>query len=103
MKRETTRFSLLVVTFALAAQLFIIMPVAQTAQDNRNGNRKRTYAMRVDPGASQQQNSNGNGLGRNCRWRCRRTYSRCLAYAGNNPGRRRACAVRYRNCLRRCG
>lgn len=107
MKRETARFSLLVVTFVLVTQLFALAPLTQAMQcgGQGNGNKKQTYAMRVDPDPAQPgtRGRRRRGMGRNCGWRCRREYSRCLANAGGNQGRRRACAVRYRNCLRRCG
>ncbi|MCA1558043.1 MAG: hypothetical protein LC731_05825, partial [Acidobacteria bacterium] len=38
-----------------------------------------------------------------CYRACRRQYNRCLYAAGGNRGRRRACAVRFRNCVKRCG
>jgi hypothetical protein len=100
MKREATRFSMMAVIVILVTQLYTIVPVSQAFQ-SENVN-QRTYSMRVDPGSQP-----GRGRGRRnqsyrCQRRCRREYSRCLSYAGTSWGRRRACAVRYRNCVRRC-
>lgn len=90
------RFYLLAVIVILVTQLYSTVPVAQAFQGDR------TYSMRVDP-PSQPGSRRGRGRGQNwCYRRCRRQYSRCISYAGNNRGRRRACIVRYRNCLRRC-
>ena len=98
MKREATRFSMMAVIVILVTQLYTIVPVSQAFQ-SENVN-QRTYSMRVDPGSQP-------GRGRRnqsyrCQRRCRRGYSICLTYAGTSRGRRRACAVRYRNCVRRC-
>lgn len=99
MKREATRFSMMAVTFILVTQLFAPVPVSEAGQSER----QRTYSMRVDPqpgqGQGRRRRRGGEGW---CYRRCRREYDRCLAYAGNNWGRRRACQIRYRNCVRRC-
>jgi hypothetical protein len=110
MKRETRGFSLLVVTLILVSQLVTFAPVAQAIQGE---NRNRTYSMRADPPAKPAKQVarsrainraiNQGGTQYRCYRRCRREYSRCLYWAGGNRGRRRACAIRYRNCLRRCG
>jgi hypothetical protein len=102
MKREATRFSMMAVIVILVTQLYTIVPVSQAFQ-SENVN-QRTYSMRVDP-ASQPGRRRGRGLinqGYRCQRRCRREYNICLTYAGTSRGRRRACAVRYRNCVRRC-
>ena len=101
MKREATRFSLMAVTFILVTQLYSVLPITQAFQsENRN---QRTYSMRVDPGEQPGMRGRRRRGGQNwCARRCRYQYSQCLSYAGNNWGRRRACAVRYRNCVRRC-
>ncbi len=104
--RTAMRFSLMAVTIILVTQLYSIIPVSQASQSE---NRNRTYSMRVDPN-TQTDNGRGRrgrrrgrgGYGNWCNRRCRREYSACLGYADGNAGRRRACAVRYRNCLRRC-
>jgi hypothetical protein len=97
MKRKAVRLSLMAVTFILVMQLFTPVPVSQAGQ----GNRKRTYSMRIDPETPSQ----GRGRRKQGNWcfrRCRRQYNRCLIYAGTNWGRRRACTVRFRNCVKRC-
>lgn len=97
MKREAARFSMMAVTFILVTQLFAPAPVSEAGQSER----QRTYSMRVDPQPGSQ--DQGRRRGRSwCYRRCRREYNRCLAYAGNNWGRRRACQIRFRNCVRRC-
>ncbi|HEY0324172.1 MAG TPA: hypothetical protein VGC66_24715 [Pyrinomonadaceae bacterium] len=103
MRREAASYSLIVVTIILATQLFALVPISQSAQ-NEN---KRTTSMRVDPAANSASSSRGQGSSRSrrsrCYRRCRREYNRCLTYAGRNQYRRRACATRYRKCLKRCG
>ncbi|MBD0370896.1 MAG: hypothetical protein ICV60_08685 [Pyrinomonadaceae bacterium] len=102
--RKATRFSLMAVTVILITQLYSVISVSQAFQSE---NRNRTYSMRVDqpsqPGMRGRRGRRGRGgYGNWCWRRCRREYSACLGYAGGNAGRRRACAVRYRNCIRRC-
>ncbi|HKS28785.1 MAG TPA: hypothetical protein VJS44_13250 [Pyrinomonadaceae bacterium] len=97
MRRKATRFSMMVAVVILVTQLYSVVPVSQAFQGNRN----RTYSMRVDP-STQPGRGRGRGGQNWCYRRCRREYSRCLEYAGGNAGRRRACARRYRNCVRRC-
>lgn len=100
MKRASARLFLMTATFVLVTQLFPIVPISQGGQNN---NRPRTYSMRVDP--ETQTNSRRRRRPRSQNWcyrRCRRQYGRCLYWAGNNRGRRRACVIRYRRCLRGC-
>lgn len=100
MKRKAARFSMLAATFVMVIELFAFAPIVQAEPQ---GNRQRTYSMRVDPSSQPGRRGRRRSGGYNwCGRRCRREYSRCLSYAGNNWGRRRACAVRYRNCVRRC-
>lgn len=99
MKREATRFSLMVVIMILVTQLYSAVPVSHAAQNN---NRPRTYSMRIDPNTQPGRGSRRRSGQNWCFRRCRREYRNCLSYAGTSYGRRRACAVRYRNCLRRC-
>ena len=102
---KVKRFSMMSIAFILFTQLFMPATIPQAAQ----GGTKRARAMRVDPnpgmnsarGEGRRRRGNS-GQGR-CYRGCRRQYSRCLYWAGGNRGRRRACAVRYRNCVRRCG
>ena len=37
-----------------------------------------------------------------CRKKCLIVYRRCMHVAGNDPAKRKACALRYRACLRHC-
>ena len=94
MKRGVTRFSMLFVAFILLAQLSALSPVTQAVQSNKN---RQTY-MRKIPSEGQVSNSQ-----KRCLRRCKRALDICLARAGNNRGRQRACAVRGRACARRCG
>lgn len=100
MKRKAMHYSMMLATFMLVTQLFAFAPVSQAGQSER---RQRTYSMRVDPSAQPgTRRMRRRGQQNWCYRRCRREYSRCLSWAGGNMGRRRACAVRYRNCVRRC-
>ena len=94
MRRETTRFSLLIVTLILVTQIFALYTTTQAVQPRKN---KQTY-MRKIPSESQVSRRQ-----RRCLLNCRREFQRCLNWAGRNQGRRRACEVRGRNCVRRCG
>ena len=97
MKKDAKRFYLLVVAFVLMTQVFALAPVAHgTPQGN-----KRTYMKKIPP-PMQPTTNTSTGQDYRCRRSCRRQYNRCLYWAGTNRGRRRACAVRYRNCLKRC-
>lgn len=98
MKREATRFSMMAVTVILITQLYSSVPVSPAFQSE---NRPRTYSMRVDPNTQPGRGRRRGGQNW-CYRRCRREYNRCISYAGENRGRRRACIIRYRNCLRRC-
>ncbi|HEX8747180.1 MAG TPA: hypothetical protein VF717_08260 [Pyrinomonadaceae bacterium] len=104
MKREVTRFSMMVVIVMLVTQLYSAVPVSQAFQSD---NRPQRRSMRIDPTTTttttQSSQSTGQQGGQNwCYRRCRRQYSRCLSYAGESRGRRRACTIRFRNCVRRC-
>jgi hypothetical protein len=99
MKREVTRFSMMVVIVMLVTQLYSAVPVSQAFQSD---NRPQRRSMRIDPNTQPSQRTGQQGGQRWCYRRCRRQYSSCLSYAGTSRGRRRACAVRYRNCVRRC-
>lgn len=95
MKREATRFSMLVVTFILVTQIFALSPVTQGVQKTRN--EKQTYMRKIP---SERQVSSGQ---RRCLRRCKRAFEQCIEQAGGNAGRRRACEARGRACVRRCG
>jgi hypothetical protein len=97
MKRETARVSLLVLAFILVA---LPSPVPASKAALAQGN-KKVYMRKIPP-PSQSVASTGTGQN-NCGRLCRRAYRRCLYWAGSSRGRRRACAARYRNCLKRCG
>lgn len=114
MRNVAARLFLVSVTFILVTQLF--SPVNMAGQGNERGNgrgngrgRNRTYSMRIDPDSQTGERRRGRRRrerrmqgGNWCYRGCRRQYSQCLNFAGGNQGRRRACAVRYRNCIRRC-
>lgn len=90
MKNTRIRFSLLIAVLALTAQLsFVNAPVQ--AQNANSSQTMESTAPQTRP------------MPNLCQRRCRATYSRCLRMADGNPGRRRACLVRYRNCVRHCG
>ncbi|HEX8174703.1 MAG TPA: hypothetical protein VF543_06250 [Pyrinomonadaceae bacterium] len=99
MKREVTRFSMMVVIVMLVTQLYGAIPVSQAFQSD---NRPQRRSMRIDPQTEPGTRTGQRGGQNWCYRRCRREYSRCLSYAGRSWGRRRACAIRYRNCVRRC-
>lgn len=94
MKREATRFSLLIVTIILVTQLAALSTVTQAAQTQRG---KQTYMRKIP---SEGQVSSGQ---RRCLRRCKREFERCIEQAGGSERRRRACEARGRNCVRRCG
>jgi hypothetical protein len=94
MKNKEMRLSLLIVALALTAQLSFVSPSIQA----QNANSSTTNESMM-----QNNNNNGPGIpGSPCRRRCTMTYRKCLRAADGNPGRRRACAVRFRNCTRHC-
>lgn len=99
MKREVTRFSMMAVMVMLLTQLYIAVPVSQASQSD---NRQRTASMRVNPNTQPGRRRGQQGGQYRCYRRCRREYNSCLSYAGSSRGLRRACAVRYRKCIRRC-
>lgn len=88
MKSKHLRFSLLLVVLALTAQLSLATPSLRVGQ---NANSSTTMGEATRP------------MPRPCQRRCRVSYGMCLRRADGNPGRRRACMMRYRNCLRHCG
>ncbi len=98
MKRAVKISHMLVVAFVLVSQ---VSALALTAQAALQGN-KRTYMKKIPPPAQPINNNSGTGQNYRCIRRCRRAYNQCLFWAGNNRGRRRVCAVRYRNCVKRC-
>jgi hypothetical protein len=110
MRRGAAQLFLLSITFILVMQLFT--PVQAAAQGNGRGNgqgRNRKYSMRIDPdsqpGQRRRQRRRAERMMQRGNWcyrGCRRQYAQCLNFAGGNQGRRRACAIRYRNCIRRC-
>jgi len=85
MRKNIIRFSLLIVLLAAAAQ----MPSA-SASLGQNTNSSTTSTQPTPTPVNP------------CRKRCRIVYSKCLHVAGADPAKRKACAVRYRACLRRC-
>lgn len=89
MKHKHARFLLFVLAMALTAQMSIASSTLTRVQ-NTNSSTVSEQDTRV-PAPSR------------CRVRCRRAYGICVRWSHGDPGRRRACIVRYRNCLRRCG
>jgi hypothetical protein len=90
MKSNIVRLSMLFVLLALTPQMSPAWTSAGNAQNTNSS------TMSAEPEHPRHAPS------RHCRTRCAREYRMCVRAAGNNPGRRRSCAVRYRNCLRRC-
>jgi len=87
MRSNLGRLSLLFVLLVIAPQI----SSAVTSPSGQNTNSSTTMSSEPQPAP-----------GSVCRIRCRNGYRRCLVAAGVNAGRRRSCAVRYRNCLKRC-
>lgn len=94
MIREAIRFFLMILVFILVTQLYALSPPAQAVQTNGN---KQTY-MRKIPSSGKISSRQ-----KRCVERCKPALDRCLAQAGNSEKRKRSCAVRARNCARRCG
>ena len=94
MKRAIRCLSKLFLAFLLITQLYTFLPLTQAVQTNGN---KQTYMKKIPSSgkitASQKR----------CAEKCKPALDRCLAQAGNSQRRKRACAIRARNCARRCG
>jgi hypothetical protein len=86
MKNKLTRCALLIAMLALTAHLSFVAPSALAQNANSS-----TMTETAPPKAT----SNP------CRHRCLVTYRKCLRGAGT-PGRRQACARRYRACTLHC-
>ena len=87
MKSSLIKLSLLFVLLAAVPQ----MSAATFVGVAQNANSAATMAPQPKPHPSP------------CRWKCRKWYSRCLHAAGADPAKRKACAIKYRTCLRHCG
>lgn len=94
MRREATRFSVLLAAFILVMQLSALAPVTQAMQC---GTGATTQMRPIGRTPTRQSDADG------CRLKCRREYRRCLRLAGNNKRRKRACYIRYNSCMMRCG
>ena len=88
MNRGYMGLSLLIVAVAIAAQLSLFFPAAQAGQN--------MYASNIPTPAANVTTRRGNP----CRKRCATNYRTCINFAGAST---RACKVRYRNCLKKCG
>jgi hypothetical protein len=95
MRRRSTRFSMLLVAFVLVTQLAAFAPVTQAMECGGGTSQAQARPMQRTP--TRQADADG------CRLKCRREYRRCLRLAGNNLRRKRACYIRYKNCMMRCG
>ena len=85
MKTNLIRVSLLFVLLAAVPQ----MPSAATfAGVGQNANSSTTMAPEPKPNP--------------CRHKCLIVYRRCMRVAGTDAAKRKACAISYRACLRRC-
>ena len=94
MKSNFVRLSVVFALFALTPQ---VLPAVSAVAAGQNSNSSMMgESMRAQPGHSRR------GRSSRCTSRCSWTYRSCVRSAGDNRGRRRACAVRYRNCVRRC-
>ena len=87
MKKNLIRFSLLIVLLAAAPQMSVTSASAERGQNTNS-----STTMAPEPGPINP-----------CRRKCMLGYRRCLHAAGNDLAKRKACAVRYRACLRHCG
>ena len=85
MKRNVIRFSLLLILLAAVPQM---SSAATFVGAGQNTNSSTTMERQPKPDR--------------CKWRCRNRYKMCLHSAGADPAKRKACAVRYRYCLRHC-
>gem|GEM_PF-3253975 len=88
MKKNLIRFSLLIVLLAAAPQMSVTSASAGAGQNTNSS----TMAPQPTPGPINP-----------CRRKCMLGYRRCLHAAGNDLAKRKACAKRYRVCLRHCG
>ena len=86
MKRNLIRVSLLFVLLAAVPQMSANATLMGAGQ---NANSSTTMAA---PQA----------VPNPCRHKCLIVYRRCLHAAGADPAKRKACALRYRACLRHC-
>lgn len=89
MRNNLVRLLLIFVVLAAAPQM--ISASAAPGQKNTN-----TGAQTPGPPTRRHP-------GNHCRIRCRVAYDRCLHLAGSDAAKKKACAVRFRWCLRRCG
>ena len=86
MKRSLIRVSLLFVLLAAVPQMSANATSVGTGQ-NANSSTTMEEAKGVpDP----------------CRHKCLIVYRRCVHAAGTDAAKRKACAISYRVCLRRC-
>ncbi len=86
MKTNLIRISLLFVLLAVVPQMSATATFVGTGQ---NANSSTTMAA-PQPAPNL------------CRRKCWLVYRRCLHAAGTDPAKRKACALRYRACLRHC-
>ena len=87
MKTNFIRISLLLVLLAAVPQMSATATFVGTGQNSNSS----TTAAALQP------------LPNLCRRKCMIVYRRCLHAAGTDPAKRKACALRYRACLRHCG
>ena len=87
MKTNLIRLALLFVLLAAVPQ---VSSAATFVGGGQNSNSSTTEAAEPKPVTNK------------CRHKCMVVYRRCLHAAGNDPAKRKACALRYRTCLRHC-